>query len=105
MKKNNSSKDVRLMIDVVEYAFVEWLVRRKAYLAFRANYDRASESSKPFRDRLREHIRYLYCDSNLGPGSLISSAFLFTSTPEGCKFWLKQAQAWERFFAGLMKKI
>lgn len=105
MKKNKSSKDVRLMIDVVEYAFVEWLIRRKAYLAFRANYDRAAESSKPFRDCLREHIRYLYCDSNLGPESLISSAFLFTSTPEGCRFWLKQSEDWKRFFADLVKKI
>lgn len=105
MKKNKSSKDVKLMIDVVEYAFVEWLVRRKVYSAFRANYDRAAESSKPFRDCLREHIRYLYCDSRLGPGSLVSSAFLFTSTPEGYKFWLKQSEAWRCFFASLMKQI
>lgn len=105
MKKNKSSKDVGLLVDVVEYAFVEWLIRRKAYLAFRANYDRAAESRKPFRDCLREHIRYLYCDSNLGPGSLISSAFLFTSTPEGCRFWLKQSEAWRRFFASLVNKV
>ena len=105
MKKNKSSKDVKLLIDVVEYAFVEWLIRRKAYLAFRANYDRAAESSKPFRECLREHIRYLYCDSSLGPGALISSAFLFTSTPEGCRFWLKQSEAWKCFFASLTKKI
>lgn len=105
MKKNKKLKDVELLIDVVEYAFVEWLIRHKAYPAFRANYDRAAESSKPFRDCLREHIRYLYCESNLGPGSLISSAFLFTSTPEGYGFWLKQSEAWERFLASLMKKI
>lgn len=105
MKKNKSSKDVRLMIDVVEYAFVEWLIRREAYSAFRANYDRAAGSSKPFRVCLREHIRYLYCDSSLGPGSLISSAFLFTSTPEGCRFWLDLSEAWQLFFASLTKKI
>lgn len=104
MKKLKSSKDVGLMIDVVEYAFVEWLIRRNAYFAFRANYDRVVGSSKPFRDSLREHIRYLYCDPNFGPSSLISSAFLFTSTPEGCKFWLKQSEAWERFFASFVKK-
>ena len=103
MKKNKDSKDVRLMIDVVEYAFVEWLIRRKIYLAFRANYDRAAESSKPFRDCLRDHIRYLCCASNLGPGALISSGFLFTSTSEGCKFWLKQSEAWQRFLASFLK--
>ncbi len=105
MKKNKNPKDVKLMTDVVEYAFVEWLIRRKVYSVFRANYDRAAESSKPFRDCLREHIRHLYCDSNLGPASLISSAFLFTSTPEGYRFWLKQSEAWRRFFAGLVKKF
>lgn len=105
MKKNKIPKDLRLMINVVDYAFVEWLISQKAYHAFRSNYDRAAGSSKPFRDCLREHIRYLYCDSNLGPGSLISSAFLFSSTPEGCKFWLKLSQNWERFFAGLVKTV
>lgn len=104
MKKNKNFKDVGLLVDVVEYALVEWLIRRKAYLAFRANYDRAAESPGPFRDRLREHIRYLYCESNLGPTSLISSAFLFTSTPEGCKYWLKQSEAWKRFFTSFMKQ-
>lgn len=105
MKKNKSSKDLKLMIDIVEYAFVEWLIRRKVCSAFQANYDRAAESSKPFRDCLRDHIRYLYCNSSLGPGSLISSAFLFTSTPEGYRFWLKQSEAWRRFFANLVNKI
>lgn len=105
MKKNKSSKDVKLMIDVVEYAFVEWLVRRKIYSAFRANYDRAAESSKPFRDCLREHIRHLYCDSSFGPTSLVSSAFLFTSTPEGYRFWHKQSEAWRCFFVNLVKKF
>lgn len=103
MKKSKSPKDVKLMINVVEYAFVEWLIRRRVYSAFRANYDRAAGSSKPFRDCLREHIRHLYCDPRLGPGSLVSSAFLFTSTPEGYKFWLKHSEAWKRFFASLMK--
>lgn len=104
MKKTEKSKDVKLMIDIVEYAFVEWLIRRKAYLAFRANYDRSAGSSKPFRDHLREHIRYIYCDSKLGLDSLVSSAFLFVSTPEGCSFWHKQSEDWKRFFASLIKK-
>ena len=105
MKKNKNPKDAKLLIDVVEYAFVEWLIRRKLYLAFQANYDRAAESPKPFRDCLREHIRHLYCDSDLSPSRLVSSAFLFTSTPEGYGFWLKQSEAWERFFNTLAKKI
>ena len=103
MENDKSPKVDSLLIDVVEYAFIEWLVRRKLYSAFRANYDRPPMSPKSFRDCLREHIRYLFSNPKLGPTSLISSAFLFTSTPEGCNFWLKHSEAWSRFYASLIK--
>ena len=106
MKNNKTSKVDRLLVDVVEYAFVEWLVRRKAYRAFRANYDRLPTATKSFRDLLREHIQYLFVSkSKLGPASLISSAFLFDSTPEGYKFWVKQSEAWSRFYSSFSKHI
>jgi len=98
MKKNKNSKVDKLAVDVVEYAFVEWLVRRGIFTAFRANYDRVPTIRKTFRDWLRDHIRYVYCRPSLGPGSLISSAFLFTSTPEGYEFWIKHSDAWKRFY-------
>ena len=103
MKDNKSFKVDRLLVDVVEYAFVEWLVRRKLYRAFRANYDRLAVSNKSFRDCLREHIYFLFNQSKLGPASLISSAFLFTETSEGYKFWLKHSEAWSRFYASFSK--
>lgn len=105
MKNYKSPKDVGLLVDVVEYAFVEWLVRRKVYRAFRANCDRAAGSSKPFRECLRDHVRYVIKSPTLDPASLISSAFLFTSTPEGYKFWLKHSEAWSRFYASFSKHI
>jgi len=105
MKNGKSTKVDRLLVDVVEYAFIEWLVRRKVYRAFRANYDRLATSNSTFRDCLREHIQYLFSQSKLGPASLISSAFLFTSTTEGCKFWLKQSEAWSRFYASFSRHI
>ena len=99
MKRSSKSiKDNELLIDVVEYAFTEWLVRRGIFSAFRANYDYVPTARKTFRDCLRGHIRYVYSKSSLGPGSLISSAFLFTSTPEGYEFWLKHSEAWRRFY-------
>ena len=101
MKKKKSSKVDKLMIDVVEYAFVKWLVRRKVYRAFQANYDRAPSASKTFRERLRDHIQYLFNHSHLGPESLISSAFLFMSTSEGCEFWQKLSDDWDRFYNNL----
>lgn len=88
----------KLLLDVVEYAFVEWLVRRGIFTAFRTNYDRIPTARKTFRDCLREHIRYVYRTPSLGPEALISSAFLFTSTPEGYEFWIEHSDAWVRFY-------
>lgn len=101
MKRFKTSEDEKLRLDVIEYAFVEWLVRRGILSAFMANYDRILPTRKTFRDFLRDHIRYVYRNSSLGPGSLISSAFLFTSTPEGYEFWIKHSDAWRRFYDNL----
>lgn len=91
----------KLKLDVIEYAFVEWLVRRGIFTAFRANYDRIPTPQKTFRDCLREHIRYAYRNPRIGPEALVSSAFLFTSTPEGYEFWIEHSDAWRRFYEEL----
>lgn len=101
MKKLKQPVEDKLRLDVIEYAFVEWLVQRGIFTAFRANYDRIPTAQKAFRDCLREHIRYVYSRPSFGPGSLISSAFLFTSTPEGYEFWIKHSDAWKRFYNNL----
>lgn len=88
----------KLLLDVIEYAFTEWLVRRGIFTAYRANYDRVPTVRRTFRDYLRDHIQYVYNRPNLGPKSLISSAFLFDSTPEGYEFWIKHSEAWRRFY-------
>lgn len=87
-----------LLIDVVEYAFIEWLVRRKIFTAFKANYRRVSSLKNSFRFYLREHIEYVLSRPSLGVESLISSAFFFDSTPEGHEFWLEHSEAWRRFY-------
>lgn len=101
MKKNPNFKVDKLAIDVIEYAFIEWLVRRGIFAAYRANYDRIPTARKTFRDCLREHIQYVYRTPHLGPESLVSSAFLFTSAPEGYEFWIKHSDAWRRFYQEL----
>nr|DAW10195.1 MAG TPA: hypothetical protein [Microviridae sp.] len=101
MKKGKSFEVDNLAIDVIEYAFVEWLVRRGIFAAFRENYDRVPTARKTFRDCLRDHIRYVYRSPSLGPESLISSAFLFTEAPEGYEFWIKHSDAWVRFYNNL----
>jgi hypothetical protein len=86
-----------LMVDVIEYAFIEWLIRQEVFTAFKANYDKSYPTPKSFRTRLRSHVQFVLRNSSLAPSRLISSAFLFTSTPEGANFWRKQSAAWERF--------
>ena len=106
MKKlSENSRTDELLIDVLEYTFIEWLVRRGIFHAFQANYRRAFAPCRCFRDRLRSHIRHSLQDSSFGVSHLITSAFLFTSTPEGVKFWGKQSAAWERFCAKFQTKF
>ena len=94
-----------MLIDVVEYAFIEWLVRRGIYSAFKANYERDLLHYKSFRDRLRAHVRRSLGGVGFGPGYLISSAFVFASTLEGVEFWAKQSEAWMRFCDELQVKL
>lgn len=99
MRKNSRIDD--LIADIIEYTFIEWLVRRDVFVAFKTNYEVCLPPSRTFRDRLRAHIQYSLRSPNLGPGTLISSAFLYTSAPEGVKFWEEQSDAWKRFCARL----
>ena len=104
----NSKKSIRtneLLVDVVEYAFTEWLVRRGIFSAFKANCEHGFNPFKSFRDRLRSRIRYSLHDFDLGPGHLISTAFSFASTPEGAKFWSRESAAWERFCTEFQVKL
>ena len=106
MKKSN--KRVRtneLLIDVLEYAFTEWLVRQGIFAAFKANYERDFTPYRSFRDRLRSHVRQSLRGFGFGPSHLVSSAFLFVSAPEGEEFWRKQSAAWERFCAEFQTKL
>ena len=103
MKKVNKESRVNdLMVDVVEYAFTEWLVRRGVFAAFKANYKSASTSRGSFRDQLRFHIRVILDCSSLDLSRLVSSAFPFIFAPEGADFWKKQSDAWRRFCTKLL---
>lgn len=98
----NSSK---LLIDVVEYAFIAWLIDRGIFAAFKANYERSFMPYKSFRGRLRSQIRRSLHDFGFGPSHLITSSFLFLDTPEGVEFWGKQNAAWERFCDELQSNL
>lgn len=106
MKKvSKKSRTDDLLIDLVEYMFVEWLVRRGVFNAFKSNYEHAFSLSTGFHERLRGHIRRTLNGPGFGVSHLITSSFLFTSTPEGVKFWGKQSAAWERFCAKFQVRL
>lgn len=106
MKKEiKNFKDGDLIVDVIEYAFTEWLVRRGVFTAFKMNFDAAHSSSGSFRLALRDHIRHFLCSPSLGPTYLITTSFLFTSTPEGADFWRKHSVAWERFYLKFQSRL
>ena len=75
-----------LLIDFVEYMFTEWLVRRGVFTAFKSNYECAFSLRTGFRERLRCQIRRALFGPGYGVSHLISSSFLFTSTPKVLNF-------------------
>lgn len=106
MKKPiKSIKTNELLVDVLDYAFTEWLVRRGIFSAFKANYERDLLHYRNVHERLRAHIRRSLNGVGFGPGHLISSAFLFASTFEGIEFWAEQSAAWERFCEEFQVKL
>lgn len=102
------SKSVRtneLLVDVVEYAFTEWLVRRGIFAAYKSNFEYYFSPYKSFRDCLRSQIRRSLRNSGPSLSRLILISFWFAKTPEGAKFWSEQSAAWERFCGELQVKL
>lgn len=104
-KANKKSRTNDLIIDVIEYAFREWLVRQGVFIAFKANYEFTDPTCKSFRGQLRLHIQYILEHPILNLNSLVSSAFTFHLTPEGADFWKKQSDAWKRFCLDFQTKF
>ena len=97
MKANKKSGIPGISVDVVEYMFIEWLVRRGVFSAYKANYEEFHPNHRPFRDNLRDKLRRMSRSSGYSVGNLISMSFLFAMTPEGYNFWVNQSESWRRF--------
>lgn len=104
-KESKKFSDGELIVDVLEYAFTEWLVRRGVFSAFKTNYAVAVSLYGGFRLALRAHIRCSLCSPDLDPSYLISTAFSFVSAPEGADFWRDCSVAWERFYIKFHSKL
>ena len=103
MKRNEKFDANRLMVDVVDYAFVEWLVRRHLYSAFRSHFLHFRQSEENLRDALRCHIRYLVCNDFAQVKNLLFTAFPFYLTPEGYDFWNNHSDDWAHFCDKFLK--
>lgn len=97
MKKLKRPLVDKLLLDVVEYAFVEWLRRRGVLSAFRSNCGFDQERDSLFRAELRRRIQGVLYSPDLGIGDLISMSFIFVHTSEGVTFWFDLSFAWRRF--------
>jgi len=97
MKMPKQSVDDKLLVDVMEYAFVEWLIRRGVYHAFRSNCEFDKNHEKSFRSMLRRRIQNSLHPSHSVVGDIIAMSFVFSRTPEGVGFWFDQSFAWRRF--------
>lgn len=104
-KKIKDFKEADLIVDILEYAFTEWLVRHGIFAAFKTDYAVVVSPYGGFRSALRAHIRRSLCSPDYDLAHLISTAFLFSSTPEGFDFWCKHSVAWERFCLKFQSKL
>lgn len=97
MKANKKSRISDLSTDILEYMFVEWLVRQGVFSAYKANCEKFHPHHRSFFDNLRTKIRCLSRPLGYSIGNLISTSFPFAMTPEGYDFWVDQSIRWNRF--------
>lgn len=93
--KEDKFSSYSLVLDVVDYLFVEWLVRNRCYLNFVANLSNGTGSDA--RERIRSHLALLLCSRTLTLRDAISTAFTFPCTPEGLNYWLAVERDWVDF--------
>lgn len=99
MKANKKSSLSSLPVDVLDYLFVEWLIRQGLFSAYKANYEKFHPNHRSFRDNLRDEFYSLLRSSHLGIQSAISVSFPFLMTSEGYDFWVDKSNRWRRFCA------
>lgn len=105
MKKRMSQPLDGLAIDVVDYMFVEFLIRRHLYSRFIENVRRFNPRSDKPRELIRARIRLCLNSSNYFLRHLIFAFFPFYRTSEGFVFWNKAADDWADFSTLFFKII
>lgn len=98
MKTQNAFSQFDLRVDVLDYLFVEWLVRNHLYRKFAKNLSAARHvPMSSVRDLIRQRI-YVYAKfPAMNYSFLLSGSFIFDSTPEGRDFWIDASRRWADF--------
>lgn len=97
MKKQKSFSQFDLRVDVLDYLFVEWLVRNHLYCRFAKNLAAARQVTTPIRDFIRQRVRAYATFPAMDYSFLLTGSFLFDSTPEGREFWSDASRRWADF--------
>ena len=97
MKAQKSFSPFDLRVDVLEYLFVEWLVRNHLYRRFAKNLAAAKQSTTSVRDLIRHRVCTYASVPAMNYPFLLSGAFRFDSTPEGREFWNDASRRWADF--------
>lgn len=103
--KKQTFKPEDLVVDVLDYMFVEWLTRRSLYSKFFANIRYFNPTDVKPRVLIRDHIRISLSTSHRMLGCLVSGYFPFRSTPEGFLFWSKVSDEWRKYLIYFFKSI
>lgn len=105
MKKTKKTSLSELPVDVAEYMFIEWLIRRGLFSIYKANCEKFCTCHRTFRDDLRGHIRNMRRSPRFTLDDLIAVSFPFAMTSEGYDFWVKQSFAWRHFCDDFKSKL
>ena len=97
MKKKISKPLDELAVDVLDYMFVEWLVRCSLYSRFAKNLALACPNEKP-RSIIRNMIRETQSSPVYSVEGLVMRSFPFCCTPEGFRFWVRVSSEWAFYF-------
>lgn len=103
MKKQAFKPLDKFSVDVIDYMFVEWLVRNSLYSKFAANLIRYYPDSVNPRSIIRKRIRSISRFPVFLASDLISSSFLFDKTPEGYLFWSRVSSKWASYLESFSK--
>lgn len=86
-----------LTIEVCDYIFVEWLIRRNLYSRFVANLLPVKSDLKSPRAAIRDLVADLITSPRHTLANAFSVSFPFQSTSEGRDFWLRASKDWESY--------